>query len=106
MQEFFRAKAEEKLSPRVKKWSKETGLVFKKLRFQQLEKRWGSCTPSNHIILNIDAVKLPWSLIDYVIVHELTHTKVKNHSKEFWSELSKYLPNWKKLDEKVQIMKI
>jgi len=103
---FFKIKAEEKLTPRIKKWSKETGLEYQKLRFQKLEKRWGSCTPNNHIILNIDAVKLPWTLIDYLIVHELTHTKIKNHSKEFWAELSKHLPNWKQLDEKVQIMKI
>ena len=72
----------------------------------QLEKRWGSCTPSNNIIINIDAIKLPFSLIDYLIVHELTHTKIKSHSKEFWAELSKHIPNWKELDEKMYGMRL
>lgn len=106
LQDFFRIKAEEKLTPRIKKWSKETGLVFNNLRYQKMDKRWGSCTANNNIIININAIKLPWSLIDYLIIHELTHTKIKNHSKEFWLELSKHLPNWKKLDDKITYMKL
>ena len=94
---FFREKAKEKITPRVKKWSKITGLEYQELKFQRLEKRWGSCTPTNNILINIDAIKLPFSLIDYLIVHELVHTKIKNHSKEFWAELSKHIQtgrNW------------
>lgn len=106
LHEFFRIKAVEKLTPRIKKWSRETGLNYNGLRFIQMNKRWGSCTPSNNIHINIDAIKLPWPLIDYLIVHELTHTKIKNHSKEFWLELSKHLPNWKELDERMTSMKI
>lgn len=103
---FFRDKAIEKITPRVKKWSKESGLAFNELKIRKLEKRWGSCTPSNNILINIDAIKLPFSLIDYLIVHELIHTKIKNHSKEFWAELSKYIPNWKDLDAKMYGMKL
>lgn len=98
---FYRVKAKEKIAPRIKKWSKLTGLVYKEARFMKLEKRWGSCTDSNNIILNINCIRLPYTLIDYVIVHELCHTKVKSHSKEFWAELSKHLPNWKELDERI-----
>lgn len=103
---FFKQKAIEKISPRVRKWSKKTGLQFNELKFRQLEKRWGSCTKTNNIIINFDAVKLPYSLIDYLIVHELVHTKIKNHSKEFWAELSKHISNWKELDEKMYGMKL
>lgn len=103
---FFRVKAKEKIAPRVRKWSKTTGLEFAELKFMKLDKRWGSCTPSNNILINIDAIKLPFSLIDYLIVHELVHTKVKNHSKEFWAELSKHIHNWKELDEKMYGMKL
>jgi hypothetical protein len=103
---FFRQKAVEKISPRVRKWSGVTGFEFGELKFMKLDKRWGSCTPSNNIIINTDAVKLPYTLIDYLIVHELVHTKIKNHSKEFWAEVSKNINNWKELDEKMYGMKL
>lgn len=99
---FYRQKAIEKIGPRLKKWSKKINLPYRQLKFRKLEKRWGSCTPSNTIIINIDAVKLPFSLIDYLLVHELVHTKIKNHSKEFWAELSKYMDNWRELDGRMQ----
>lgn len=98
---FYREKAAEKIMPRIRKWSKLTGLEYNEARLMKLEKRWGSCTATNTIILNINTIKLPYSLIDYVIVHELCHTKVKNHSKEFWAELSKHLVDWKALDERM-----
>jgi len=104
--DFIIAKAKEKIGPRVRKWSKKTGFEFNELKFRRLEKRWGSCTPSNNIIINVDAIKLPFSLIDYLIVHELVHTKVKSHSKEFWAELSKHIQNWKELDERMYGMKL
>lgn len=105
-EKFFKLKAIEKITPRVVKWSNTTGLSYTELKFRKLNKRWGSCTDKNHIIFNLDAVKLPFSLIDYLIVHELVHTKIKNHSKEFWAELSKHIPNWKELDEKMYGMKL
>lgn len=103
---YFRAKAMEKIEPLVKKWSLKTNLEYENLRFMKLEKRWGSCTPSNTIIINYNAIKLPYSLIDYLIVHELVHTKIKNHSKEFWAELSKHMPKWRELDERMYGMKL
>ena len=103
---YLGTKAVEKIAPRVQKWSKETGLVYQTLKFRKLEKRWGSCTPSNNIILNVDAIKLPFSLIDYLIVHELVHTKIKNHSKAFWAEVARHLPKWKALDAAMYGMKL
>lgn len=104
LDEFYRSKAKEKIAPRVGRWSRELRLPYNELKFQLLEKRWGSCTPTNNIIINIECIKLPFSLIDYLIVHELVHTKVKSHSKEFWAELSKHMPKWKELDEQMQGM--
>lgn len=101
-EDFYRQKAIEKITPRLKKWSKKINLPYEGLQFRKLEKRWGSCTPSNKIVINIDAVKLPFSLIDYLLVHELVHTKIKNHSKEFWAELSQYMDNWRALDARMQ----
>ena len=103
---FFRQRAKEKITPRASKWSKQTGLNYSQLKFQKLEKRWGSCTNTDNILINYLAIKLPFSLIDYLIVHELCHTIEKNHSKKFYSILSKHLPNWKRLDEKMWGMKL
>jgi len=52
--------------------------------------KWGSCSAKNNISLNINLVGLPDQLRDYVILHELVHTGIKNHSKKFWTELDKY----------------
>jgi predicted metal-dependent hydrolase len=104
--QFYKEKAAEKISPRVDKFSQKTGLKFKGLQFRKMTKRWGSCTGKNRIIINTDAVKLPFSLIDYLIVHELVHTKVKDHSKRFWSELSKHTRSWKTLDERMKDLKM
>ena len=103
---FIRQKAKERIEPIIKKWSKSTGLEYANLKFMKLEKRWGSCTPANKIIINYNAIKLPFSLIEYLVVHELVHTKIKSHSKEFWAELSKHIVNWKELDEKMYGMKL
>jgi predicted metal-dependent hydrolase len=64
--------------------------------------RWGSCTPANVLVLNPEAIRLPYSLIDYLIVHELCHTKVKDHSAAFWSEVARHLPDWQERDERVK----
>lgn len=103
---YFRLKSKEKIEPILKKWSKKTGLTYSKIKFMKLDKRWGSCTPANTIIINYNAIKLPFSLIEYLIVHELVHTKIKSHSKEFWAELSKHVHNWKELDAKMYGMRL
>jgi len=106
LQLFFREKATIKIAPRVKKWSKTTGLTPTTVKFRRLSKRWGSCSADNEIILNHDAVKLPFTLIDCIVVHELCHIKHKDHSKDFYRELAKYMPDWAVLEERLGNMKL
>ena len=98
---FYKKKAIEKITLRLKKWSADTGLKYNELKFRQMGKRWGSCTETNNIHINIEAIKLPYTLIDYLLVHELVHTVEKNHSKRFWAELAKHMQKWKELDEEL-----
>ena len=106
LQLFYREKAVIKIAPRMKKWSKTTGLTPTAVKFRRLSKRWGSCTADNEIIFNHDAVKLPFSLIDYIVVHELCHIKHKDHSKDFYQEVAKYMPDWVVLEERLCGMKL
>ena len=65
--------------------------------------KWGSCSPKNNISLNINLVRLPDQLLDYVILHELVHTRIKNHSKKFWAELDKFVGGGaKELSKKIR----
>ncbi len=106
LEAFSREKAVVKIGPRVGKWSGTTGLRPRDVKFKKLYKRWGSCTVGNEIIINFDAVKLPFALIDYIIVHELVHIRHKDHSGKFFRELSRYFPDWKELDDKLCGMKL
>lgn len=101
LEAFYRAKARQKITPRVQQLAARTGLAYTGLKFRQMAKRWGSCTSSDLILLNADLVQLPFSLIDYVIIHELCHTKVKSHGKAFWLEVSRHCPGWQELDARI-----
>ena len=70
-------------------------LTFYKLIFKTLRSRWGSCSPNNTICINNLMYYLPNHLKEYIMLHELTHTKIKNHSSIFWEELEKICPNSK-----------
>jgi predicted metal-dependent hydrolase len=61
---------------------------------RRMAKRWGSCTTTGNVILNLDLVKGPVHCIDYVIVHELCHLKVHSHDRKCSRLLARCLPDW------------
>jgi predicted metal-dependent hydrolase len=67
------------------------GFSYNKVFIRNQKTRWGSCSRKNNINLNVNLVRLPGELLDYVLIHELVHTRIKNHSKRFWAELDKYV---------------
>ena len=78
---------------RVKYLAKKYRFKHNKISIKMMKSRWGSCSYKNNININILIDYLPKKLQDYVILHELMHTKIKNHSKNFWSELEHIVKN-------------
>ncbi|AQQ09591.1 hypothetical protein L21SP3_01399 [Sedimentisphaera cyanobacteriorum] len=75
---------QEKLFSRAQQLASRFGFEYSKITFRCQKTRWGSCSSKNSISLNINMVLLPEYLQDYLILHELAHTKVKSHCKKFW----------------------
>jgi len=86
------------LVARLKDLASLHGFEYSKVSVRNQKTRWGSCSADNNISLNIKLVCLPKHLADYVILHELVHTKIKNHSPSFWRFLNDYVPDAKKID--------
>jgi predicted metal-dependent hydrolase len=71
------------------------GTSYKQVTISSAKTRWGSCTADNVIRYTFRLLYAPKEVIEYVVIHELAHTKHKNHSAYFWSEVAKYCPNWR-----------
>lgn len=93
----LRKEAELELPKRLHELSLQTGFSYKSVGIKQLKSRWGSCNSAKEITLNLFLMQLPWHLIDYVLVHELVHTKVMQHGAPFWQEMERHLPDAKRL---------
>ena len=104
LERFSKEQAVIKIRPRIDKWIQTTGITPSSVHFKKLKKSWGRCTKDNEIVINFESIKLPFSLIDYIIVHELAHIKHKDHSKTFYREISKFITDWQELDEKIKGM--
>ncbi len=82
-----RAKAIRKLNRRFKQLAGKHGFTYNRIFIRNQKTRWGSCSHKNNISLNMKIVRLPEELMDYVILHELAHTRFKNHNNNFWALL-------------------
>jgi hypothetical protein len=82
--------AQDALFDRLEFFSKQYNLPYRRATFRCQKTLWGSCSGPNNINLNINLAFLPSHLQDYVLLHELTHLKIKNHSRAFWDQLDRY----------------
>ncbi len=87
---------ERNLSKRMGLWAKKLNINFNKVRISNAKKRWGSCSSKGVVSITWRLVFAPQEVLDYVIVHELIHLNHMNHSKRFWLEVQKVIPDYKK----------
>ena len=82
------------LEKRTQKLASKIGLTPSKIVVKPLKNRWGSLTEKGVITLNSNLLKAPKDVIDYIIIHELCHLKIKGHSQNFWNFVAKFEPNY------------
>ncbi len=87
--EIYRFEAKVLLPRRIREIAEYHGFKYQKITIRNNKRNWGSCSSKNNISLNLQMMKLPDELIDYILMHELVHTKIKNHGPKFWDELNR-----------------
>lgn len=90
---WYRQRFAEIAKERIDKYSLQLKVAPCKVMIKNQKTRWGSCSKKRNVNLNWRLIMAPVDIIDYVIVHELCHLKVMNHSKHFWNLVASVLPN-------------
>jgi predicted metal-dependent hydrolase len=98
----LKIEAEHLLPQRLKYLAEKHGFTYKEVLVRKLTARWGSCSNKDVITLSYYLMQLPWNLIDYVLLHELVHTRHLHHGKDFWDEFKAILPNAKTLQKEIR----
>jgi len=90
---IYRWEAKKYLPPRLSEVASRYGFKYNKVSVRDNKTNWGSCSGRNNISLNLHLMKLPDHLIDFILLHELVHTRVRNHGPKFWEMLDSYTGN-------------
>ncbi len=86
--QIYRYEAKKLLPPRLSELAQNHNFRLNKITIRNNKRNWGSCSSKNNISLNLQMMKLPDELIEYILLHELVHTEIKNHGPKFWEKLN------------------
>ena len=95
VKKWFRKEAKKIISKRIEFYKPKFSIEPRQIKIKEQKRRWGSCTPKSDLLFNWRAVMAPSSVIDYIIVHELSHLVHKNHSSKFWKSVESIIPDYK-----------
>lgn len=102
MMDWYRKQLKTTLAELITKWEEKIGVQIKLWEIKQMKTRWGTCNEKkSKIILNLELSKKPIRCIEYIVVHELIHLKVKKHNQKFIELMNKYIPKWKSIKEEL-----
>lgn len=79
------------------------GLTPTSLLLKDQEKRWGSCTQKGELLINWRIMMAPLRIVDYVVVHEMAHLKIPDHSEAFWSFIRSVIPDYEERKEWLRV---
>ena len=92
---WLRDKAEKIFKQKIEKYSPEVGVKIEKILIKDMRNRWGSLTKNDKVInLNLSLLMAPEDVIDYIMIHELCHLKIKEHSHHYRNLVSRFMPNY------------
>ncbi|MFC1640941.1 M48 family metallopeptidase [Patescibacteria group bacterium] len=87
---------------RVEYYSECHGFAYNRVFIRCQRTRWGSCSSKKNLNFNMQLMLLREELVDYVVIHELCHTRHLNHSRDFWAEVERIIPNYKELRKELR----
>jgi predicted metal-dependent hydrolase len=96
IKKWLKSLSSEMIEKRLNELSSATNLQYKSVKIGNFKAKWGSCDSSKNIKINYKVVMLPHKIIDAVLLHELVHTKIMNHSQAFYTKLISIMPEYKK----------
>lgn len=91
--------ASKDIPERVRHFAPLVGVTYGRITIRNQKSRWGSCSAKKNLNFNCLLMLAPPEQRDYVVVHELCHLKEMNHSKRFWNEVERILPDYKKSEK-------
>ena len=91
---WYKQRAQEILTPRIVYFAEHIGVKRKKINVTDAKYTWGTCTPAGNLNFNWRLIKAPLNVIDYIVIHELSHLRELNHSPEFWNIVAVQMPNY------------
>ncbi len=95
LESWYRETLRERLAPFIKKWENQLGVISKEWKIKKMKTKWGSCNQdARRVWFNLELAKVDDYCIDYVVMHELAHLKVRNHGKQFIQILNTNMSDW------------